>query len=1106
MKPDVISMEVPWCRQRGYMSKIGKQWAVVPNGCANGTSHETPWLYEHTRLLTMKHNVSAVSLNSSDEDVYRWGQQQFMHLMPSPLVSPQMKCLTTGNRVNDWLLCGLMPPCLVLSVGIGQEWAFDVAAARLGCEVHSFDPTSHLLDSHRKAARQFRASGLRNLHFHPIGVGESTQYSGMYSAPGRRGLSAVLPLEHLIARFAHNRAVDILKLECEGCEWREVERMATHAPAALCSVRQLYVELHVSTTLGMVGSRQRALSWVNTFRQHIYHDHTFAPFRIKLNPGSHQDQDHVPDVLRQRGLSPVACCYIVQLRRVEACSPLISQINSTSSRSHCWSKEAQPIPSLFTGWPDYRLGDVVHRASHAGLGPITLEKYPSSIASRYMSLAHGPDNFGVLTQLASAFLPREIGEDVRSWCTLHVRVGDVIDCTDNDIEDMLYAPLSKTIPSSQDIAPIGCFGNEPLGSKGEEDWMKACTQRAPGQLGCPWYPGGPHSTVWADSVYVRPVSAYLEELQLAGDTCKRQPVRVVAGFWRNLSSFERSFTYLRRVREALCLSGFDSVLRVGRPPDEDFAVLSHSAYYVSSGGSFFSTIVKGTRACSRDASRCHQQAASWQFDNTEGSKQEAPNHEGGGAQKQRQSKSFRRRSSLGRSNAKDVALLSARAAPRSLVFRSDQYDISPCAGVGYVGDLCPSCRVLHSSANHSPCEASPCAGAGYAGDQCPIVLPCSVKVAYGSSTSNRSQCSVRWLRGLGYNPSAVAVQRPQHNRGSAHEQRVLIVAYRFEESNPNVVCANSHVRPAGKHKRHNYTSAELAFVDEQLDVVGRVKITGERCVHGLWRANDPRLFVATNGTGSRVWVSYVNEWGADECEGPSKGHFIAELRISRHQAGRGTGSRKHAPESQPLLTANLYPSKSQGGVDVAGNPRPMQSPRNGGVLVNPLTGRIEYELIDIAPTTMWYSTAGEIVKHPAPPRFSLWMHNSIHPLWIPELGGYLGVGHRHFRSGANNSTGDGLRHAPFRFGYSYRHVFFMLRSSEGAPRISRFSREFCLPALASTGGSSAPCEGIQFIMSAFRLADGSVGLTYGINDCFSGLLTVSIGYIQQLLEFAGSAQ
>ncbi len=27
------------------------------------------------------------------------------------------------------------------------------------------------------------------------------------------------------------------------------------------------------------------------------------------------------------------------------------------------------------------------------------------------------------------------------------------------------------------------------------------------------------------------------------------------------------------------------------------------------------------------------------------------------------------------------------------------------------------------------------------------------------------------------------------------------------------------------------------------------------------------------------------------------------------------------------------------------------------------------------------------------------MHNSIHPLWIPELGAYLCVGHQHVRSG-----------------------------------------------------------------------------------------------------------
>ena len=101
----------------------------------------------------------------------------------------------------------------------------------------------------------------------------------------------------------------------------------------------------------------------------------------------------------------------------------------------------------------------------------------------------------------------------------------------------------------------------------------------------------------------------------------------------------------------------------------------------------------------------------------------------------------------------------------------------------------------------------------------------------------------------------------------------------------------------------------------------------------------------------------------------------------------------------------------------------------------------------------------------------------------------------------------------------------------------RFSREFCLPALAADGNSgpgdsggalAVPppqqlCEGIQFIMSAFRrprennrsqlAASGTrsdnrtsdvpyaVSFSYGVNDCEAGLLSVSLLQLDKLLEF-----
>ena len=47
------------------------------------------------------------------------------------------------------------------------------------------------------------------------------------------------------------------------------------------------------------------------------------------------------------------------------------------------------------------------------------------------------------------------------------------------------------------------------------------------------------------------------------------------------------------------------------------------------------------------------------------------------------------------------------------------------------------------------------------------------------------------------------------------------------------------------------------------------------------------------------------------------------------------------------------------------------------------------------------------------------------------------------------------------------------------------------------------CDGIQFIMGAFRQQPDSrtISFTYGVQDCESAILTLSISRIDKLLEF-----
>jgi hypothetical protein len=122
---------------------------------------------------------------------------------------------------------------------------------------------------------------------------------------------------------------------------------------------------------------------------------------------------------------------------------------------------------------------------------------------------------------------------------------------------------------------------------------------------------------------------------------------------------------------------------------------------------------------------------------------------------------------------------------------------------------------------------------------------------------------------------------------------------------------------------------------------------------------------------------------------------------------------------------------------------------------------------------------------------------------------YLLQGHRHLREGYD-ANGRIIPSAPFQYGYSYRHIFFTF--NEKTRRIVRFSREFCIAALdgtkaravpASLSTPSAACDGISFVMGAFRRDDApaTISFTYGVNDCESALLTLSVARLDTLLEF-----
>ena len=136
-------------------------------------------------------------------------------------------------------------------------------------------------------------------------------------------------------------------------------------------------------------------------------------------------------------------------------------------------------------------------------------------------------------------------------------------------------------------------------------------------------------------------------------------------------------------------------------------------------------------------------------------------------------------------------------------------------------------------------------------------------------------------------------------------------------------------------------------------------------------AVDARLLV----TGSKLYMSYANMWGDPEC----RGHFLARLKLRLDAP----------PDNQFNRLAELVSTEATGGFDVTGSPGKLLSVRNGGVLAS--QNRISMELSDVAPFTEVLTVTGDLSRSPVPPRFSAFMHNSMHPIWVPELSAFLCV-------------------------------------------------------------------------------------------------------------------
>lgn len=117
--------------------------------------------------------------------------------------------------------------CLVYSVGSNYETSFEESVRKLSstCEIHTFDPTINV-------SKLEVVARTHNFTVHPWGLAASTSFP-------YKTLSTILSdLGHA------NRTIDILKVDCEGCEHAAMSEISKACTQGAVRIGQFLIEMH----------------------------------------------------------------------------------------------------------------------------------------------------------------------------------------------------------------------------------------------------------------------------------------------------------------------------------------------------------------------------------------------------------------------------------------------------------------------------------------------------------------------------------------------------------------------------------------------------------------------------------------------------------------------------------------------------------------------------------------------------------------------------------------------------------------------------------------------------------------------------------------------
>jgi len=195
------------------------------------------------RALSSFFGVQDLCFKPSDADASRIGLVSERGICEALV---RLGALERGSEDGGWNVCALStmqkqhrgatwppPGCVVYSFGSCGDFTFDIAAAKLGCEVHTFDPT---MPGFRGSQRELQLKR----DFNDLGLGTEAYGS---VCKGLLPSTICEPLPSIIKRLGHT-SIEVVKMDIEGAEWGPLGEETT-LQILKSHVRQLLVEYHL---------------------------------------------------------------------------------------------------------------------------------------------------------------------------------------------------------------------------------------------------------------------------------------------------------------------------------------------------------------------------------------------------------------------------------------------------------------------------------------------------------------------------------------------------------------------------------------------------------------------------------------------------------------------------------------------------------------------------------------------------------------------------------------------------------------------------------------------------------------------------------------------